>query len=133
MPLGQYLGSRKILKVFIIYNNVNKISQTLQGVLPNFESFKNSKQFLVISIVVQLCYSKSVGVKDNQMKFIFFINNRNNCSKSIVQSISFYNELNIGNLMSENRSRGECLLERVESIMIKGVKLPRNVLLGKIC
>ena len=67
------------------------------------------------------------------MKFIFFINNRKNCSKSIVQSISFYNELNIGSLISENKSRGECLLERVESIMIKGVKLPKNVLLGKIC
>jgi len=25
LPLGQYLGSRKILKVFIIYNNVNRI------------------------------------------------------------------------------------------------------------
>ena len=25
---GQYLGSRKILKVFMIYNNINKISQT---------------------------------------------------------------------------------------------------------
>jgi len=24
LPLGQYLGSRKILKVFIIYNNINR-------------------------------------------------------------------------------------------------------------
>jgi len=35
--------------------------------------------------------------------------------------------------MSENRSRGECLLERVESIMIGGVKLLRDVLLDKAC
>ena len=28
LPLGQDLGSRKILKVFMIYNNINKISQT---------------------------------------------------------------------------------------------------------
>ena len=27
LPLGQHLGSRKILKVFIIYNNVDRISQ----------------------------------------------------------------------------------------------------------
>ena len=35
--------------------------------------------------------------------------------------------------MSENRSRGEYLLEGVESILIEGVKLPENVLLGEVC
>ena len=29
LPLGQYLGSRKILKVFVIYNNIDGIGQTL--------------------------------------------------------------------------------------------------------
>ena len=29
LPLGQYLSSRKILKVFMICNNVNEIGQTL--------------------------------------------------------------------------------------------------------
>ena len=67
------------------------------------------------------------------MNFIFFINNGNNCSESIVQSISFHNELYIGNPMSNNRSRGECLLKRVESITTKEVKLPENVLLGEVC
>jgi len=33
--------------------------------------------------------------------------------------------------MSEDRSRGECLLERVESIMIEGIKLLGNVLPGE--
>ena len=67
------------------------------------------------------------------MNFIFFINNRKDCSKSIVQSISFHYELSIGNSISENRSGGKYLLERVESITTGGVKLPRNVLLGKAC
>jgi len=35
--------------------------------------------------------------------------------------------------MSENRSRGECLLEEVESIMTGEVKLPGNILLGEVC
>jgi len=35
--------------------------------------------------------------------------------------------------MSEDGSKGKCLLERVESIMIGGVKLPENVLLDKAC
>jgi len=35
--------------------------------------------------------------------------------------------------MSEDRGRGECFLERIESIMTEGVELPRNVLPGKAC
>ena len=82
--LGQYLGSRKILKIFMIHNNVNGIGQTFQVVSPNLESFKNGKQFLVICVVIQLYHSKSIGVKRNQMNFIIFINNGKDCSKSIV-------------------------------------------------
>ena len=84
LPLGQYLGSRKILKVLMIRNNVNGIDRTFQIVLPNLESFEDSKQFLVIYVIVQLCCSESARVKDNWMNFIFFVNNGEDCSKSIV-------------------------------------------------
>jgi len=84
LSLGQYLGSRKILKVLMIYNNVNGIDQTFQIVLPNLESFEDSKQFLVIYVVVQLHCSKSARVKGNRVNFIIFINNGEDCSKSIV-------------------------------------------------
>ena len=43
LPLGQYLGSRKILKVFMIHNNIDGIGQTFQIVLPNLESFEDGK------------------------------------------------------------------------------------------
>ena len=43
LPLGQHLGSRKILKVFMIHNNVDGIGWTFQVVSPNLESFKDSK------------------------------------------------------------------------------------------
>jgi len=72
-------------------------------------------------------------VKDNWMDFIFFIKNGKNCSKSIVQSIGFYNQLGIRNPISENKSRGECLLERIESIMIGRVKILQNVFSDKVC
>ena len=35
--------------------------------------------------------------------------------------------------MSKNRSGGKCLLKRVESITIGGVKFPRNVLSDETC
>ena len=65
LPLGQHLGSRKIFKVFMIHNNINGIGQIFQVVSPNLESFKNSKQFLVICVIIQLHYGESVGVKGN--------------------------------------------------------------------
>jgi len=65
LPLGQYLGSRKILKILMIHNNVDEINQTFQIVSPNLESFKDGKQFLVICIVIQLHHSESARVKSN--------------------------------------------------------------------
>ena len=52
LPPGQYLGSRKILKVLMIHNNINGVGQIFQIVLPNLESFKDSEQFLVMCVVV---------------------------------------------------------------------------------
>jgi len=43
LPPGQYLGSKKILKVLMICNNVDGIGQTFQIVPPNLESFKDGK------------------------------------------------------------------------------------------
>jgi len=34
--------------------------------------------------------------------------------------------------MSEDGSRGECLLKRIENITTGGVELPKNVLLGEV-
>jgi len=39
--------------------------------------------------------------------------------------------LSIENLISKDRSEDECLFERIESITIGEVKLPRDVLLGE--
>ena len=49
---GQYLGSRKILKIFMIHNNVDGVGRTFQIVPPNLKSFKDGKQFLVICVIV---------------------------------------------------------------------------------
>jgi len=117
----------------MIYNNIDGIGQTFQIVSPNLESFEDGKQFLVICVVVQLHHSESVRVKGNWINFIIFVNNGEDCSESIVQGISFHNELSIGNPMSEDRCGDKCFLEKVESILTGGVELPRNVLPGEAC
>jgi len=83
LPLGQHLGSRKILKVLMIYN-IDGIGRTFQIVSPNLESFKDGKQFLVMCVIVQLYCSESMRVKGNWVNFIIFINNGEDCSESIV-------------------------------------------------
>ena len=67
------------------------------------------------------------------MNFIIFVNNGENCSKSIVRGISFYDELSIRNPISEDRCESKCFLERVENISTGGVELLRNVLLDEVC
>jgi len=67
------------------------------------------------------------------MNFIIFVNNEENYSKSIVQGISFHDELSIRNPIIKNRSGGKYFLERVESISTGGVKLSRNILPGETC
>ena len=84
LSLGQYLGSREILKVFMICNNVDGVGRTFQIVSPNLKGFEDGKQFLVICVVVQLRRSESARVKDNWMNFIIFVNNGEDCSESIV-------------------------------------------------
>jgi len=71
-------------------------------------------------------------VKDDQINFIFSIYNKKNCSESIVQKISFYDELSIGNLIYKNGSRSECLLKGIKRIITRGIKLPENILLDKV-
>jgi len=84
LPPGQYLSSRKMLKILMIHNNINEIGRTFQIVLPNLEGFKNGKQFLVICVIVQLHHSESARVKGNWINFILFVNNGENCSESTV-------------------------------------------------
>jgi len=75
LPPDQHFGSRKILKVLMICNNIDGIGWIFQIVLPNLKSFKDSKQFLVICVVIQLYYSESIRVKSNWINFIIFVNN----------------------------------------------------------
>ena len=49
------------------------------------------------------------------MNFIIFVNNGKDYSESIVQDISFHDELSIGNPMSKDKSRGECFLRELKA------------------
>jgi len=48
----QNFSSGKILKVLIIYNNIDEKDWTFEIIALNFEGFRNNWEFLVISVVV---------------------------------------------------------------------------------
>jgi len=48
----QNFSSGKILKVLIIYNNIDRKDWNFEIIALNFEGFKNGWEFLVISVVV---------------------------------------------------------------------------------
>ena len=95
MSVGQYFGNKEVLKVVVIYNNVNEKGQTLEIVVSDFESFKNGQEFFVIDIMIQFHRDESPGVKDNWMKFIIFIHNGKDNNKNIFRNICFCNKLSI--------------------------------------
>ena len=66
------------------------------------------------------------------MNFINFIHDRKDCSKSIVRDIYLYDELNIGNLVYENRYSSKSLFQGVEGITAGVVELSENILLSEV-
>jgi len=63
--IGQNFGSQKVFEVLVICNNVNRKSRLFQIVLPDLECFKNSKEFLIMSTVVEL------SCQEYSMKYIY--------------------------------------------------------------
>jgi len=54
----------------VVGHDVNREGRALQVVTPALESLEDSKELLVVSIVVQLGRSQSVGVECNQSYLI---------------------------------------------------------------
>jgi len=64
--MGENLRGGEVLQVFVVGHNVNWKGRALQVVTPALESLEDSKELLVVSIIVQLGRSQSVGVECNR-------------------------------------------------------------------
>ena len=47
-------GGGKVFEVFVIRDNIDRSSGTLEVVAPNAESFEDREEFLVVDVVVEL-------------------------------------------------------------------------------
>ena len=98
----------------MIRDNIHWKSGALQVVLPNLESLKNSKEFLVMNIIVQLQRSKRPRMKSYGVDIGVRCNNREDCPEGIIGGIRLNDDLCVRSPMGKYRSRGKCLFQGVE-------------------
>ena len=67
--MSENLRGREILKIFVIGDNVHRGGRALQVVSPGFEGLKNSKELLVMHVVVQLGRSDCARIESDQLNF----------------------------------------------------------------
>jgi len=62
-------GGGKVFKVFVIRDNIDRSSRTLEVVAPNAESFEDHEEFLVMDVVVELRGIEFAGVECHWVDF----------------------------------------------------------------
>jgi hypothetical protein len=70
---AEIAGGGKILKIFVVSKNFSRFRGELQIVSPLLEGLHNGQEFLVIDLVVHLCWEKCPGIKSNRMESSFII------------------------------------------------------------
>ena len=70
LTLGKLLSSGKVFKILIISENVNGKGRSLKVMMPNQECSKDSKQFLVVSVIVELGSRKGARMEGYGMDFV---------------------------------------------------------------
>ncbi|KIN95466.1 hypothetical protein M404DRAFT_165679, partial [Pisolithus tinctorius Marx 270] len=86
----------------------------LQVVSPGLEGFKDSKQLLIVGVIVEFWHRQCLGVQGDWAKLVVFTSNGQYASDGIFRGISFHCELSAGNEVSKHRSSGESFFELIE-------------------
>ena len=67
---GKLLCSGKVFKVLMVSENIDRNGRSVEIMTPNRECSKDSKQFLVVSVIVKLRSQKSLRIEGYEMDFI---------------------------------------------------------------
>lgn len=63
LSMDKNFSNQKIFKVFVIYNYIDGKGRAFQVMSPDLKCFKDSKEFLVMSVVVKLGRIESTGIE----------------------------------------------------------------------
>ena len=123
LTTGKDLGHGEVLKVLMIHDHVNQDTRTFI-VPPNTESLKDCKEFLVVSVVIELWCHKGAGVKGHRVDLTGVSLNGENCTKGIVRGVSLNSDGFVGDPMSEDQGRGEGGLKTLKDFLAAIREIP---------
>ena len=69
LSTGKDFGRRKLFQVLVVHDHINWSIGTFKEVLPDTEGFKDGKEFLVMSIVVEFQSTEGAGMEGHGVDF----------------------------------------------------------------
>ena len=98
----------------MVRDDVNRGGRAFKVVAPVPECLEDGKEFLVMSVVVQLWSSQSLRVVGDQTNLSVGAGDKQDASDSIVGGISFHDDRGIWNEVGEDGCSSEGMLESIE-------------------
>ena len=131
LPPSQELGGRKVLQVFVISDHIDRRSGAFKIVSPRSEQLVDCKQFLVMDVVVQLRSGEGPRKIGDRPDLIVRTTEREYAGHGIIRGVGFYDHRKVRRPMSENRSRGEGVLEFVKGGATGIAEIPGGTFTGE--
>jgi len=98
----------------VVCDDIDRRGGAFEVVAPVPECFEDSKQFLIMGVLVHLRSGQSLGVVSDQTDFSVGAGNRQDTGDSIVGGIGFHDDRDIQNEVSENGHSGKGMLKCIE-------------------
>src|SRR6266481_143233 len=115
----------------MVRDDVNRSSGSLQVVTPVPERRIDGCEFLVVDIVVLLCFIKGFGEVCDWVEVAIWSSYRHHGSQGVVQGVGLYHDQCVRAPVCEDWSHCEGLFEGVKGGLALVRPIPRNVLLGQ--
>jgi len=116
---------------YVVCDDVYGRGRTFEVVVPVLECFEDSKQFLIVGVIVQLQSSQGSGVVGNWTNLSVSASDRQDASNSIVEGISFHDNRGVQNEVSEDGCSSEGMLQHVEGALTVLREVPRSIFPGE--
>ena len=116
----------------MVRDNIYRRGGAFKVVAPVPESFEDSKQFLIVGVIVQLWGSQSLGVVRDRMNLSVSASDRQDASDSVVRGICFHDDRGVRNEMGKDGRSGEGMFESIEGMLTVLGEVPRSVFLGEL-
>ena len=100
--------------------------------VPGPKSLMNSKELLVVGIIVELQSREHPGIVGNRPDLLIRTTNGENASNSIVGGVYLHNDQSVWNQMGEDRSRSKGVFEVPEGRAIEATEVLGNTFVGEV-